>query len=72
MPIVEQNCINAIEGELKEEGFDLAKAPHTKKFISIIVKNVLAEVKKAEVSVPALGLNAPNGAVTGNAKGTIK
>ncbi len=73
MPMNESSCISAIESELTGKGFKLDEAPRTKEFIEIIVTNVLAEVKKATVSVPAQGLVAPTngGPVTGSANGTI-
>ena len=71
MPIVEDVCISAIESELTSKGFNLIEAPKTKELITIIVKNVLLEVKKGTVSVPALGLITSQGPVTGSATGTI-
>ncbi|MFL1781427.1 hypothetical protein ABSA28_01152 [Candidatus Hepatincolaceae symbiont of Richtersius coronifer] len=73
MPINEQSAISKIEAELREAGFSLGNAPKTKEFISIIVTNILSEVKKATVNVPGTGLMAPSGGdpVSGNGKGTI-
>lgn len=71
MPIIEEVCISAIERELKAEGFNLENAELTKKFVSIIVKNVLAEVKKGTVSTTVTGTSVSGGAVTGSGVGTI-
>jgi hypothetical protein len=69
----EQSVISAIESELQAQGFDLNKAPKAKEFVSIIVNNVLAEVRKGTINVPGTGLAAPSGGgpVTGSATGNI-
>ena len=71
MPMLEQNCIVAIENELTGKGFKLDEAPRTKDFIEIIVKNVLAEVKKGTVSTAVTGSSATGGPVTGTGTGSI-
>lgn len=71
MPMNEQSCINAIESELSGKGFKLDEAPKTKEFISIIVKNILLEVKKGTVSTQVTGSSATGGPVTGAGTGTI-
>ncbi len=71
MPILEQNCIVAIENELTGKGFKLDEAPRTKDFIEIIVKNVLLEVKKGTVSTAVTGSSATGGPVTGTGTGSI-
>ena len=71
MAINENACINAIQSALNSSGFKLDEAPKTKEFISIIVSNILKEVKKGTVAVPAQGLSTSQGPVVGNATGTI-
>lgn len=71
MPMNEQSCISAIENELTSKGFNLGNAEKTKEFISIIVKNVLLEVKKGQVSTTVTGTSASGGPVTGVGTGNI-
>ena len=71
MPILEDVCIKAIESELIASGFNLVDAPKTKEFISIIVKNVLLEVKKGTINTTVTGTSASGGPVTGAGVGTI-
>ena len=71
MPMNEQSCISTIESELASKGFNLGNADKTKEFISVIVKNVLLEVKKGTVSTTVTGSSASGGPVTGAGTGTI-
>ncbi len=71
MPMNESSCISAIENELTNKGFNLGNAEKTKEFISIIVKNVLLEVKKGTISTTVTGSSASGGPVTGAGTGTI-
>jgi hypothetical protein len=67
----EQSCISTIETELASKGFNLGNTEKTKEFISIIVKNVLLEVKKGTVSTAVTGTSATGGPVTGTGTGSI-
>lgn len=70
MPMNPQDAIDAAKAELAND-INFSNAPNTDKLIAAVVKATLAEVQKATVNVPALGLTAPQGPVTGQAQGTI-
>ncbi len=71
MTINNENVKQTIKTALANKGFDLSKSNFTADFIDTLVDEVLNAVKNATVIVPATGLIAPSGAVTGQASGTI-
>ena len=71
MAINIEDCISRTENRLQEKGFNLNEAPLMKEYLAIFAEEILEEVKKATVTVPAQGLSTSQGPVTGQANGTI-
>lgn len=65
MAMSEQALTTLLTDELTAAGFDLDKAPKTKKFCAAIAKAVVTETKKATVTVT---VTTPAGAGTGTGK----